>query len=108
MDGPIVSARVGEDGPVVMVALAHDASPERDVAIGRLLSFDGLTRSIGAVAESMTQALRAAKPSEAEVEFGVDIGVEAGELTSLIVKGTGTATLRVKLTWRDASTPAAP
>jgi Trypsin-co-occurring domain 1 len=103
MDGPIVSARVGENGPVVMIAVAGETSPERDVAIGRVLSFDGLTKSIGAVAESMTHALRAAKPSEAEVEFGVDVGIEPGELTALIVKGTGTATLRIKLTWRDAT-----
>ncbi len=108
MDGSIISARVGENGPVVMVALAEETSPEHDVAIGRLLSFDGLTRSIGAVAESMTRALRTAKPSEAEVEFGIDVGVEAGELTALIVNGKGTATLRVKLTWRDAPAHPAP
>jgi len=106
MDGTVVSARVGEDGPVVMIALAVEASPERDVGIGRVLSFDGLVNSVGAIAESMTRALRAAKPDEAEVEFGIDVGVEAGELTSLIVKGSGTATLRVKLIWRSTTATA--
>ncbi len=107
MDGTVVSARVGENGPLIMIALAEEASPERDVGITRVLSFDGLVDSIGAIAESMTRALRAAKPDEAEVEFGVDVGVEAGELTSLIVKGSGTATLRIKLAWHGATASAA-
>lgn len=108
MDGNVVAARVGENGPLVMIALADGSSPERDVGIAHVLSFDRLVNSIGAIAESMTRALRTAKPDEAEVEFGVDVGVEAGELTSLIVKGSGTATLRIKLAWRGDTAAAAP
>jgi hypothetical protein len=106
MNGNVVSAQVGENGPVIMIALAEDAEPERDVAIPRIFSFEGLVDSISAIADSMTRALRAAKPDEAEVEFGVDVSVKAGELTSMIVKGGGTATLRITLTWRGATAAA--
>jgi Trypsin-co-occurring domain 1 len=44
-------------------------------------------------------ALEAAKPEKATVEFGIDVGVESGQLTSMLVKGTGTATIKVTLEW---------
>ena len=65
MDGNVVSARVGDGGPIIRIAIAEDASPERDVSIPKVLSFDGLVDSIGAIADSMTRALRAAKPDGA-------------------------------------------
>ena len=100
MDRSVVPARVGDDGPVVMITLAEELSPEHDVAISRVLSFNGFADSVGAIASSITQALHSAKPDEAQVDFGVDIGIEAGQLTSLIVQGSGTATMHIKLIWR--------
>ncbi len=38
-------------------------------------------------------------PSKGSVEFGVEVGVEAGQLTALIVKGSGTANLKIALHW---------
>jgi hypothetical protein len=39
------------------------------------------------------------RPDRGTVEFGIDVGVESGALTALVVKGTGTATLKVTLEW---------
>jgi len=47
----------------------------------------------------MTAALARVKPDKAIVEFGVDVAVEGGGLTALLVKGKGTATLTVTLEW---------
>ena len=47
----------------------------------------------------MSEALARVKPDHATVEFGVDASVEAGGLTALIVKGTGSATLKITLEW---------
>ena len=86
------------DGRVVAVE-AFNVHPERPVGIGDVLSFDGVERSIEAIAARMTAALDRVKPDRAAVEFGIDVGVEAGALTALVVKGTGTATLKVTLEW---------
>jgi hypothetical protein len=87
------------DGRVVAVE-AHNVSPEKPVGIADVLPFEGLSKSIEAIAERMTAALERSRPDRATVEFGVDVGVEAGALTALIVKGTGTATLKVTLEWQ--------
>lgn len=89
------------DGRIVAVE-AHNVSPEKPVGIGDVLSFDGVSNSIEAIAERMTAALDRVRPDKAVVEFGVDVGVESGALTALVVKGTGTATLKVTLEWQHA------
>ena len=86
------------DGRVVAVE-ALNVRPDQPVGIGDVLSFDGVERSIEAIAARMTAALDRVKPDRASVEFGIDVGVESGALTALVVKGTGTATLKVTLEW---------
>ena len=92
------------------VNAAEKADPEKDVSIfrrkqeaGEPFDLDDVGRSIAAIANSVTGALRQVRPDEAEVEFGVDIGVESGQLTSLLVKGTASATLKVRLLWTKES-----
>jgi hypothetical protein len=94
-------ARIGQEGPIIQIEVAGPVDRERDVsALDRVLPFDGIVDSVAAVASAMTEALRRASPEEAEVQFGVDVGVESGNLTSLLVKGTGMATLSVRLLWK--------
>jgi Trypsin-co-occurring domain 1 len=76
------------------------ASPEEDVsAFDKVLPFKSVVDSVGAVSEAMTDALRQASPKEAEVTFGLNVSVESGQLTTLIVKGGGTATFSIRLLW---------
>lgn len=100
----IARAQVGEQGTIIQIEVTGPVEREKDVsALERVLPFDGIVDSVAAVASAMTEALRRAKPEEAEVQFGVDIGVESGKLTSLLVKGSGTATLTVRLLWKASS-----
>ena len=39
------------------------------------------------------------KPRKASVELGLEVGLESGHLTALLVKGTGTANLKLTLEW---------
>src|SRR4051812_714866 len=93
-DRRVVTAKL-EGGPNVLVEVRTPADTEEDVGIGDLFSFDRITDSIQAIADRMASALENAKPNKATVEFGVDVGVEAGALTALIAKGTGSATIKV-------------
>jgi hypothetical protein len=80
-----------------------------DQSEGHAFSFDDVTSSVTALAGAMTRALQAIAPDEGEIEFGIDIGVESGQLTSLLVKGSGNATLKVRLLWKnDSATTAGP
>lgn len=89
-------------GRVIQVEAQTVGDPETDVGIRDVLSFTGVVDTIEALTVSLMGALRQAKPDKATLEFGVDIGVEAGALTSVIVKGTGSATVKITLEWAGA------
>jgi hypothetical protein len=101
-----VEARVLEPGPDEGGARS---SGEQDVLFRRkreeeggglaALPFERVTSAITDIAQAMTGALEKAKPRRSQVEFGLEIAVEAGQLTALIVKGGGTASLTVTLEW---------
>jgi hypothetical protein len=101
-DRQLVKADLGQ-GRVIQIEVQSASDPEANVSIRDVVSFSGLVDSIEGIAESMTEALRKAKPDKATVEFGVDVGVESGGLTALLVKGTGTATVKITLEWAAAS-----
>lgn len=71
---------------------------EKDVAF-KLLSFEAVTNTIEGIADSLNAALQKVKPKKASVEFGLEVAVESGALTTLLVKGEGTATLKITLEW---------
>lgn len=97
----LVKVDLGDGRTIAVEAL--NVSPEKPVGIADVLSFDGVERSIEAIAARMTAAFDHVKPDRAAVEFGIDVGVESGALTALVVKGTGTATLKVTLEWQRSS-----
>ena len=96
--------KVDMGGGRLVTMEVRNVNPDRPVGIRDVLSFDGVAESIESVAGRVTAALDRVKPDSASVEFGVDVGVEAGALTGLIAKGTGNATLKVTLEWKG--TPA--
>ncbi|HJZ54195.1 MAG TPA: CU044_2847 family protein [Gemmataceae bacterium] len=61
--------------------------------------FDGVIGAIEGIALAVQAALAKAKPAKASVELGLEVGVEAGQLTALLVKGGGKANLKVTLSW---------
>jgi Trypsin-co-occurring domain 1 len=73
---------------------------EENVAF-KLLSFEEVTNTIEGIADSLNAALQKVKPKKASVEFGLEVAVESGKLTSLLVNGSGTATLKITLEWGD-------
>jgi hypothetical protein len=100
MGEAIVSTRIGEKGPIVQLEVGGSVTAEEDVsAFSKVVPFDSVVDSVAAVSQAMTDALRRARPNEAEITFGLDVALEAGQLTSLIVKGSGTATFAIRLLW---------
>jgi hypothetical protein len=100
MESTLVSTQIGETPMLIEVRSDRDPEdPETDVGILRDRSFDGVVDSIKAITQQLTGALQEVKPDKASLEFGVDIGIESGQLTALLVKGTGSATLKITLEW---------
>lgn len=77
-------------------------SEESEGYIGvQLPSFDDITNTIKSVAKTVANVWDEVQPSKASVEFGIEVGLESGNLTALIVKGTGKANLKITLDWEQ-------
>jgi Trypsin-co-occurring domain 1 len=77
-------------------------SGEEEVAF-TLPSFKEVTGAIEGIAESIVTTLQKVKPCKASVEFGLEVVLEAGQLTALLVKGSGTSNLKITLEWGELS-----
>jgi len=75
-----------------------ESSPELEKAVSGYSSllFDGALTSIESLAKEMAGLLQRVGPTKASIEFSVELGVEAGQLTALLVKGSGKAKPEVR------------
>jgi Trypsin-co-occurring domain 1 len=97
-----------ENGAAIYIE-PEGVSGEEKVSIFNTHSFKDVTNAIEGVADALAATFKKVQPKGASVEFGVDIGVDSGHLTTLLVKGTASATLKITLMWGDVetATPAA-
>jgi len=87
------------NGATLQVRAAHGGGDE-DVAFGAL-SFDGVAKTIEGLAAAIDGALKQAKPKKAKVELGLELAVKSGQLTALLVEGSGKADLTITLEWGE-------
>lgn len=98
----IISAQLS-DGTSVKIA-ASDFGGDMDVLdLKKVLPFKQVTDTIEGIAKEILAAIRKVKPDKASIEFGVEVGIESGTLTACLVKGTGTANLKITLEWATES-----
>jgi hypothetical protein len=91
------------NGSDVGVLVQKGPGTSTDVAAVDHLDFDGVSKALSGLAEMTRDAMAHVAPDSATVEFGLDIKLEAGKLTGLLVSGSGEASLKVTLTWKHAA-----
>ncbi len=75
---------------------------DKDVSfqsVKEAMAIDTIQEAIAGIAEMVMQSLEKVAPNKASVEFGIELGIESGNLTALWVKGTGKANLKITLEW---------
>jgi len=79
---------------------ALDGQPQ-DISnfIPNALQFGSVIELLKKLSASLLEAIKAAEPTKAGLEFAIDVGVEAGQLTALLVKGEAKGNLKVSLEW---------
>lgn len=87
------------DGTIIYVQ-AQTFGGEQQVS-AHLPPFEEVTRAITGIAKPLVHMLEEIKPRKATLEFGVEIALEAGQLTALLVKGTGDTSLKITLEWGE-------
>src|SRR2546426_10031477 len=96
----IVEAKL-EGGQIIRIQATSLGGQER-VGID-LPSFKEVTDAVEGIAQSVMTTLAKVKPRKATVEFGLEIGLESGKLTAIIVKGSGTANLKITMEWGEVN-----
>ncbi|SRR5579875_417954 len=66
-----------------------------------LHNFDEVTHVLEGIAQSIATTMKKVKPRKATVEFGLEIALKSGQLTTLLVEGSGTSNLKVTLEWGE-------
>jgi len=88
-----------DDGTSISIQATSLGGEER-VAFG-VPPFKEVTDTVEGLAKALVTTLKKVKPRAASVEFGVQVGIESGKLTALLVKGTGNANLKITLEWGE-------
>ncbi len=103
MDSRARVVKVQLDDNTIVRVEALPLGGEEDVAFDPLaaLPFEQVAGAIEGIASAVAKPLRKVKPKKAQVEFGLAVGLEAGDLTALWVKGSGTANLKITLEWGE-------
>jgi hypothetical protein len=96
--GTIVAVRSGD--AEFFVETIGDAGVTT-VSGDSVLSFEHVQETLQAIAEQVEAVWRRVKPAEASVEFGLNLTAQSGKLTGLLVEGGGSASLKVKMTWKN-------
>ena len=97
----IVSIQL-DNGTIVKVRAPVVGGYEDVVSLDALLPFENVTNTIEAIAGAMTKTLDKIKPDKASVEFGIEVGIDSGTLTTLLAKATGSGNLKITLEWEKA------
>lgn len=64
-------------------------------------SFDSINNAILGITTAIKETLEKARQKKASIKFGIEVGVESGNLTAIIAKGSGKANIEVTLEWEE-------
>ncbi|USR90632.1 hypothetical protein NEA10_17645 [Phormidium yuhuli AB48] len=65
--------------------------------------FKDVTNAIKMISSELTETLETIKPQKASVKFGLEIGIQSGKITTLIVQGSSKANVEITLHWESSS-----
>ena len=92
------------DGTIIKVEVPLEQQGG-EVSFEKLaLKLEGFTKAVEGIVGSITETLKKVKPDKATVELGLNLAVEAGQLTALIAKGEGNASVKLILEWEKEQT----
>ena len=81
------------------IAIEATIAGDQRVALPSQFSFDAIGETLESLAVEIGHTIERVKPSKAAVKFGLEIAVESGKLTALLVKWSGKANLEITLEW---------
>ncbi len=65
--------------------------------------FKEVTIAIESLSRDIAEVIQKVNPDKASVKFGIEIALESGKLTPVLVKGSSTANLEITLEWSQTT-----
>ena len=88
------------DGSIIKMEYAAPQGRQQVSARGEdLINFPEVFQTVQGLAMDVRGIVQKAKAKRTTVEFGVELTAESGKLAALIVKGSGTASLKFTFEW---------
>lgn len=87
-----------DDGTIIKVEVQKTG--REDVAF-EVKSFSQIANTLEEIARALTIPIQRAKPDKASVKFGMELSIESGKLTTVLVKGSSKANLEITLEWNQ-------
>ncbi|MEU8673439.1 CU044_2847 family protein [Streptomyces sp. NPDC048560] len=109
-DGTPVWARISGAEELERPAggLAYTDIGYADIADQVQARVESLTGVVTSVARSLAEPLRAVRPDEVSVEFGIELTAKAGRVVGLLADGEAKGGIKVTLTWNGGGPPVGP
>jgi Trypsin-co-occurring domain 1 len=92
---PIVSST----GEKLFRVEARTLGGRERVSVLQGISEEQLRAPLVALGKTVAAVIEKIAPAKATAEFDIEIGIESGQLTALLCKGSGKANLKVTLEW---------
>jgi Trypsin-co-occurring domain 1 len=89
-----------DNGGVIKIEVAQTG--REDVAFD-IRPFKEVTTAIEGIVEAVAATLYKVSPSKAVVKFGIDVTIDSGKLTAMIVQGSSKANLEITLEWERSN-----
>lgn len=81
---------------------------DQPVSSNKDVKLKDVTDQIAKIGKDLAQSIKSIsedlKPDEVGLEVGLDVAVESGRLTSVLVKGTSKANFKISMKWNISST----
>jgi Trypsin-co-occurring domain 1 len=88
------------DGTIIKVEATPIGEQRASSATRPFKEVTAIVKSItGEIAETLKEINQKVQPDKISVKVGIEVAVESGQLTALIVKGSGKANLEITMEW---------
>ena len=84
------------NGTIIQIEVAQIGREDVDFDIK---PFKQVTDALEGISQAIYAALEKIQPNKASVKFGLEVSIDSGKLTAIIVKGASKANLEINLEW---------
>ena len=99
----IVEIKLDNNTTILAEALVKNSNNGREKIASEIAEkkFSDFSNTVGKIASETLKPLKQINAKKLTVKMGMNIGVESGKLTALLVEGSANANIEITIEWSD-------